>query len=365
MLGVEWYNREAVFQRDREFFLNGWFDPQSDAPAVSANARAISPGNEPFPAGSGGGRRVVRGALRRFVPGAESLRRRARFRTRARSTSTRTARRSSSRARATTAARSLSSNFNGDGFSGVRLPAERQPGPGVQRGARVDTCSSGARCSAARPSTSTTTSPRSRRRTTATSRSRRAAATRPRSRCGRRRCRTTATARCRRACSSCSSRAIRPTRTAPARSRRVRPVRQQPSLDPVPRARFPRRPEPTLTTTDVYQLMAGVQGAFTNRDWTWEAYVLDRRNQRLNVNLQHAVAAALSVPRGAAELRRRARSRAAATTRSRARRACRCSRTDRSRRRTASKPSSREPSRRRWTSRRTSSKRTCRARSPT
>jgi iron complex outermembrane receptor protein len=30
--------------------------------------------------------------------------------------------------------------------------------------------------------------------------------------------------------------------------------------------------EPT-TETNAYQLMAGVQGSFTNRDWTWEAYV--------------------------------------------------------------------------------------------
>jgi outer membrane receptor protein involved in Fe transport len=30
--------------------------------------------------------------------------------------------------------------------------------------------------------------------------------------------------------------------------------------------------EPT-TQTDAYQLMAGIQGTFTNRDWTWEAYV--------------------------------------------------------------------------------------------
>lgn len=31
MLGVEWYNRGAVLQRDRDFYLNGWFDPGSNA----------------------------------------------------------------------------------------------------------------------------------------------------------------------------------------------------------------------------------------------------------------------------------------------------------------------------------------------
>ncbi|HVY63967.1 MAG TPA: TonB-dependent receptor [Gammaproteobacteria bacterium] len=31
MLGVEWYNRGAVQLRDRKFFMNGWFDPGSDA----------------------------------------------------------------------------------------------------------------------------------------------------------------------------------------------------------------------------------------------------------------------------------------------------------------------------------------------
>ncbi len=32
MLGVEWYNRGAVLSKDRDFYLNGWFDPGSDAP---------------------------------------------------------------------------------------------------------------------------------------------------------------------------------------------------------------------------------------------------------------------------------------------------------------------------------------------
>jgi outer membrane receptor protein involved in Fe transport len=31
MLGVEWYNRGGVMARDREFYMNGWFDPSSDA----------------------------------------------------------------------------------------------------------------------------------------------------------------------------------------------------------------------------------------------------------------------------------------------------------------------------------------------
>ena len=32
-------------------------------------------------------------------------------------------------------------------------------------------------------------------------------------------------------------------------------------------------PQAPTTQTDAYQLMAGVEGTFTNRDWTWEAYV--------------------------------------------------------------------------------------------
>jgi outer membrane receptor protein involved in Fe transport len=31
MLGVEWYNRGEVLLKDRKFFMNGWFDPGSDA----------------------------------------------------------------------------------------------------------------------------------------------------------------------------------------------------------------------------------------------------------------------------------------------------------------------------------------------
>ena len=32
-------------------------------------------------------------------------------------------------------------------------------------------------------------------------------------------------------------------------------------------------PQSPTTETDAYQLMVGVEGAFTNRDWTWDAYV--------------------------------------------------------------------------------------------
>src|SRR5690606_36756274 len=31
MLGVEWYNREVVGQRDRDFYREGWFDPDANA----------------------------------------------------------------------------------------------------------------------------------------------------------------------------------------------------------------------------------------------------------------------------------------------------------------------------------------------
>ena len=29
MFGVEWYQRDAVFQKDRDFFVNGWNDPKN------------------------------------------------------------------------------------------------------------------------------------------------------------------------------------------------------------------------------------------------------------------------------------------------------------------------------------------------
>ena len=52
MMGVEWYHRGAVNLRDRDFFMNGWFDPGSNAggfiqmPGYSPNTN-----NQPFPTG--------------------------------------------------------------------------------------------------------------------------------------------------------------------------------------------------------------------------------------------------------------------------------------------------------------------------
>ncbi len=52
MLGVEWYHRGVVNLRDRDFFMNGWFDPGSNAggfiqmPGYSPNTN-----NQPFPTG--------------------------------------------------------------------------------------------------------------------------------------------------------------------------------------------------------------------------------------------------------------------------------------------------------------------------
>ncbi|HEX7000051.1 MAG TPA: TonB-dependent receptor [Gammaproteobacteria bacterium] len=43
MLGVEWYRREAVFQRDREFFREGWADPNNQTGGF-LNATGFSPG---------------------------------------------------------------------------------------------------------------------------------------------------------------------------------------------------------------------------------------------------------------------------------------------------------------------------------
>jgi len=44
MLGVEWYSRQAVMQRNRDFYSNGWFDPGSDAGGGFLQMAAFSPG---------------------------------------------------------------------------------------------------------------------------------------------------------------------------------------------------------------------------------------------------------------------------------------------------------------------------------
>ena len=43
MLGVEWYNREEVLQRDREFYRNGWAD-RTNQTGGFLNATGYSPG---------------------------------------------------------------------------------------------------------------------------------------------------------------------------------------------------------------------------------------------------------------------------------------------------------------------------------
>jgi outer membrane receptor protein involved in Fe transport len=40
-----------------------------------------------------------------------------------------------------------------------------------------------------------------------------------------------------------------------------------------------------VSSTDAYQIMAGVEGAFTNRDWTWEAYVSSGQTDTTNFSL--------------------------------------------------------------------------------
>jgi outer membrane receptor protein involved in Fe transport len=53
MLGVEWYNRGEVLLRDRKFFMNGWFDPGSDAggfiqpPGYSPSSAILGVGTVP------------------------------------------------------------------------------------------------------------------------------------------------------------------------------------------------------------------------------------------------------------------------------------------------------------------------------
>ena len=48
MLGVEWYTRENVLSRNRDFFHNGWYDPGSDAGGGFLQMAAWSP-NTPVP----------------------------------------------------------------------------------------------------------------------------------------------------------------------------------------------------------------------------------------------------------------------------------------------------------------------------
>ncbi len=53
MLGVEWYNRGEVLLKDRKFFMNGWFDPGSDAggfiqpPGYSPSSAILGVGTVP------------------------------------------------------------------------------------------------------------------------------------------------------------------------------------------------------------------------------------------------------------------------------------------------------------------------------
>ena len=57
-----------------------------------------------------------------------------------------------------------------------------------------------------------------------------------------------------------------------------------------------RRSRPRRTwKSDVYQIMAGVEGGFGQRDWTWEAYVSSGQTATATV-LEHAVVAALLEP---------------------------------------------------------------------
>ena len=163
---------------------------------------------------------------------------------------------------------------------------------------------SGARCSAVRTSTSTTISRRSRRRTTATSQSSRAAAIRPRSRCGRRRSRTTACGRCRRACKRCWTRA-RAIRTAADLCSRVirRAYRRQTTRGSCSAAstswagRTNRKARPT-------RISSWRASRARSRTATGHGKPTSRPARPTFTSLYSniAVAAALSVPRGSAEL---------------------------------------------------------------
>ena len=55
-------------------------------------------------------------------------------------------------------------------------------------------------------------------------------------------------------------------------------------------------PTTTDVERDVYQIMAGVEGSFSQRDWTWEAYVSSGQTERERLVLEHPVVAALLEP---------------------------------------------------------------------
>ena len=55
-------------------------------------------------------------------------------------------------------------------------------------------------------------------------------------------------------------------------------------------------PTTTDVERDVYQIMAGVEGSFSQRDWTWEAYVSSGQTSESDVVLEHPVVAALLEP---------------------------------------------------------------------
>jgi iron complex outermembrane recepter protein len=273
MLGVEWYNREAVFQRDRDFFMDGWFDPQSDAsgfpmmagysPATTnvfpsqAAVDALFAGTPGFVAGGVGPGSVSNRSEIYFNPDGSPF--------------------------VIAGARGYNGpmadrNFAaGDGFSGVRLQPNGNLGqvffealastPLERRSAFARaihdmndnlTAFVQANYSNVEVETRGGYPP---------------------------------------AITVWSAPIPRDTRALPPALVSLLASRPDPTpLDTTnadgPNAPWqlfrvldflggPNRP---VSTTDVYQLMAGVEGAFTNRDWTWEAYVSTGETDVVNVN---------------------------------------------------------------------------------
>ena len=293
MLGVEWYNREAVCQRDREFYRNGWADRTNQTGGFLERDRILAGSGDgqheqptatpPFcaqPPDAGGRQRPVRAV--RYRPGHRRRRRRNLL---------------PAGRPAVHALRGINYNgpimsydVNGDGFSGVH----RQPNGSLQQ---VNTEALAATPPERRSvfgratfdmNDNLTAFAQANYSNIEVDHARRLS--RPRSRSGRRRCRTTGCARCRRVCKRCS---IRPA------ARRPEPWNMFRGIDFMGGAAGSRRRRPTPTSS-----WPASRAAFTNRDWTWEAYVSTGETEHPDVLRRPAVAAALPVPRGSAELGR-------------------------------------------------------------
>ncbi|HEY8519246.1 MAG TPA: TonB-dependent receptor [Gammaproteobacteria bacterium] len=260
MLGVEWYRREAVLQRDREFYRNGWADPNNQTGGF-LNATGYSPGTVTVDTAEVGNNPVILPANRPsqaavdalfapygIAPGTVSPTEDIFF--------TPDGRPFTLRNGINYDGPFLSYDLNGDGFSGVR----RQPNGALSQ-VFIDGFAS---------------TPLERR-----------------SLFGRARFdlndNLTAFAQANYSNVEVTTRGGYPPAITvwqapvPNDRQRALPPGLQELLDSRPRPEEPWNvyrgidflgvPEQPETETDTYQLMAGVEGRFQNRDWTWEAYV--------------------------------------------------------------------------------------------